>query len=540
MRSYRQVLSPHRGTRVRCRPPVLVAALAAMSLGLAACSGGTSSGDSPGQRKPSNKVGDTLTMVSVTSPQTLDPAKAVQTDSYFEELAYAPLIVRRSDGSLTPGLATSWSYTGAGNTTFVLHLRPGVMFSDGSALTAQTVVDHLKYVVASNGQMAPLLATNTFTATDPLTVTITAKTPNPNFPDLLTQDYVVGGVIAPTGLKSPAQLGTRTLGAGPYQLDPAQTVSGDHYTYVANPNFYDKASVHWRKVVIRVITNPQAVVNALKTGQADIAQGDPSTLSSARSAGLTVTSAPQLWLAVILADRNGKLAKPLADVRVRQALNYATDRDATDRDAIAKALFAGVGDPTTQPTVPGGYGSDTGLNNTYPYDVNKAKDMLAAAGYPNGFTLKMATPEYQQLNLIAQALAQQWKKAGVTVQLTDEANPSQYSSATFGGQFPSFMVAFGNIPMWMQGPSLFLPSAAFNPFHVADPALQALADQQAKAPDSQRDQLDQQIEAFLVNKAWFVPVVTTGLPFYARKTVTGTATSAKAALLPLYEIQPAA
>ncbi len=534
MHQDQRLLSPQRAVRVRYRHG-LVVALTATSLVVSACTGSKPAASDGGQPSASNKVGDQLSMVSVTSPQTLDPAKAVETDSYFEELAYQPLIVRRADGTLAPGLATSWSYTGTGNTTFVLQLRSGVKFSDGAALTAQSVVDDLKYVVASNGQLAPLLAADTFTATGPLTVTITAKTANPNFPELLTQDYVIGGMISATGLSTPAQLGTHTFGAGPYQLDPAQTVSGDHYTYIPNPNFYDKPSVHWRKILIRVITNPQAVVNALKTGQADIAQGDPSTLASARSAGLTVTSAPQLWLGVILADRNGSKAKPLADPRVRQALNYATDRA-----AIAKALFGGVGDPTDQPTVSNGYGFDAGLANSYSYDLNKAKSLLAAAGYPNGLTLKMATPEYQQLNLVAQALAQEWKQAGVTVQLTDEANPSQYTSATFGGTFPSFMVAFGNIPMWMQGPSLFLPSAAFNPFHVAEPALQALADQQARASDSQRDALDKQIEAFLVNQAWFVPVVTTGLAFYARKTVTGTATSAKAPLLPLYEVQPAA
>ena len=71
------------------------------------------------------------------APQTLDPGKTAQNYEWLEQLAYEPLIVRYSDGSLAPGLATSWAYTGTGNTTFVLHLRPGVKFSDGSALTAR-------------------------------------------------------------------------------------------------------------------------------------------------------------------------------------------------------------------------------------------------------------------------------------------------------------------------------------------------------------------------------------------------------------------
>ena len=126
-----------------------VALAAATSVTLAACGGqatGTSHTTSSGQ------PGEVLTVgFSVQAPETLDPARAPQNYAWFEELAYEPLIVQRSDGSLAPGLATSWSYTGTGNTTFVLHLRQGVKFSDGSSLTAQDVADDLGYVVKSAG-----------------------------------------------------------------------------------------------------------------------------------------------------------------------------------------------------------------------------------------------------------------------------------------------------------------------------------------------------------------------------------------------------
>jgi peptide/nickel transport system substrate-binding protein len=516
---------------VRSRLTVLLAVIA---LAITACGGRgpASAGDQPAA---SGKVGDTLTVVSVIPPQTLDPAKTAQNNAWLAELAYQPLIVRRSDGTLTPGLAESWSYTGTGNRTFELRLRSGVTFADGSELTAENVVDHLRYVVKSGGQMAPMLANNTFTATDPHTVTITAGAPNPNFPEILSQDYVVGGVISKAGLARPDELGTRTFGAGPYQLDPDQTVAGDHYTFVANPHFYDKPSVHWRKVVVRIITNAQSVLNALKTGQADVAVGDPATASAAEQAGLTVVSTPFLWSGVVLADRAGTQAKPLADVRVRQALNLATDRQ-----AIADALFPGLGEPTNQLTVPGGYGYDAALNKTYPHDEAGARRLLTEAGYANGFTLRLVTPRYQQLNLLAQALADQWRKVGVTLDLTDHANPNEFTSDAFGGKFPAFMTSFGQIPIWMEGPSLFLPTAAFNPFHVADAELAGLFDRAARASGQEKDRLDREIQAHLVREAWFVPVVTTGLPYYARKTVTGLATSPKAPVLSLYEVRQAA
>lgn len=503
-------------------------ALAALTA-LTACSSPT-----PQSVKSPGGVGETLTVVTVVTPQTLDPAKTVQNNAWLEQLAYEPLVVRKSDGSLAPGLAASWKYEGSDNTKFTMKLRDGVKFSDGTALTAQNVVDHFTYVAKSGGQMASFLAGNSYAATDPMTVTITAKSPNPNFPEILTQDYIIGGVISPAGLKAPASLGGATLGAGPYRIDPGQTVTGDHYTYVPNPNYYDKGAVHWKKIVIRVITNPQSALNAVKTGQADVSVGDPSTVEAAKKAGLTVAAAPLLWSGVVLADRGGTMAAPLKDPKVRQALNYATDRA-----TIAKALFAGIGEPTSQITVPGGYAYDPALDNAYPYDVAKAKSLLAEAGLAGGMQLKIVTPEYQQLNLIAQALKQQWKQAGVDLQITDRANANQYVSDAFGAKFPAFMTAFGQLPVWMEGPSLFLPSAAFNPFHHADPQLQGLYDRSSKATGAEKDALDKQVLKYVTDQAWFVPVVATSLPYYARKTVAGVSTSAKAPLLELTEITAA-
>jgi peptide/nickel transport system substrate-binding protein len=534
MGSFDRMAVPRSGRRrgVGRRLPVLACGAVLAAAALAACGGQTTGS---GQTASAGSAGGVLTVgFALQAPQTLDPGKTAQNYEWLEQLAYEPLIVRRSDGSLTPGLATSWSYTGTGNTTFVLHLRPGVKFSDGSALTAQVVTDDLRYVMRSGGQMSPFFAGDTFSATGPLTVTIRTPQPNPDLPLLLTQDYVVGDVIGPAGLRSPALLGTRTFGAGPYMLDPSQTVTGDHYSYVPNPHYYDKAAAYWKKVVVRIITDPQSMLNALKTGQVQVGNGDATTIGAARQSGLTIASAPLLWTGVTLADRGGRLARPLADIRVRQALNYATHRS-----AIASALFPGTGNPTSELTVPGGYGYDPALADAYPYNPGKAKQLLAAAGYPHGFTLKIVTGEYGEMNLVAQALAQQWKKVGVNLQVTDYANSNQYFSAAFGATFPAFMTIFGQLPIWMEGPSLFLPPASFNPFHTASPALAALYAQEARSSGTVQAGLDRQIEAYLVHQAWFVPVVTTGLPFYATKAVTGVASSAAAPLLELYQVRPA-
>lgn len=512
-----------------CATAIAVAALGAVT----GCGGGSDAKKTQ-QPTPSGHRGGTLTAVqAAAAPLTLDPAKTGAT--WVNQLAYEPLIVQRGDGSFAPGLATSWEYTGSGNRTFVLHLRDGVKFSDGSKLTAATVVENLRYVVKANGPYAQYVAGDTFTATDPRTVTIEAKQPNPNFPQMLSQAFNVGAMISSRALKTPSKLGAHTFGAGPYMLDPAQTTTGDHYTYVPNPDYYDPHKIHWQRVVVKILGNAQSVLNALNSGQADVALGDPSTEESAKQAGLTVASAPSLWVGAVLGDREGKVAKPLADVRVRQALNYATDRG-----AIAEALFPETGKPTTQPTVPGGYGYDQSLDGLYPYDVAKAKQLLAAAGYPSGFSLRIASTQYGQQNLVAQAMAQQWAKVGVKLKVDDYANSNQYGAAAFGGKVPAFTTAFGQLPIWVEGPILFLETAVFNPFHVADAKLQSLYEQAAAASGDEQARLDQEVVGQLVHQAWFVPVIATGLPFYASKKVTGIATSAKAPNLSLYDVQPAA
>jgi peptide/nickel transport system substrate-binding protein len=503
-----------------------------MVLAAVTACGGTSS--SPAQPAASSTTGGTLTVAGELGPTTLNPETTNQALCYFEELAYEPLIVRLENGGLAPGLATSWHYVGSGNTTFVLNLRSGVKFSDGTTMTAQDVVNDFQYLLKADGQMAPFFAGDSFAITGPMQVTITAKTPNPEFPFLLTQDYNAGDIISPDGLKDTAALGAKTFGAGPYELDAAETVSGSTYTYTPNPYYYDKSQVHWKKVVIKVIESAQAILDALKTGEVNLAQGDASTLKAARQAGLTVTQAPLIWEGVDLADRDGKMVKALASVQVRQALNYATDRT-----AIVNALFAGVGTPTGQVTVPGGYGYLASLNAVYPYDPAKAKQLLAAAGYPHGFTMSMVTADYDEENLLAQALAQEWAQMGVTVKIINDANPDAYEQAFASGTVPSFIATYGQQPISIEGPGLFLPSALFNPYHTASAALQSLYDQDITASGSAATVLDQKVESYLVNNAWFVPVVASGLPWYATTNITGTSVTTTAPLVELYQVEPA-
>jgi peptide/nickel transport system substrate-binding protein len=273
----------------------------------------------------------------------------------------------------------------------------------------------------------------------------------------------------------------------------------------------------------------------MQTGQIDLAIGDQTTLSAAKKAGFASASSTVTnnVTGVTLADRGGVLSKPLSDVRVRQALNYATDRS-----TIVNALFPG-NTATAEMATPGTDGYDPNLQNAYPYDVTKAKDLLTQAGYPSGFTLELTTTKTNSQDLFAQALAQQWQLAGITVKITDIADGNAYVAQALGGKTPAFTNNFAVVPIATEGTSLFLATAAYNPFHYEDAKLQNLYNQDVVSSGSAKAALDKEIVAYLVHQAWFVPVVAQGLPFYATKKITGTEVSQKAQFISLYGVQPA-
>jgi peptide/nickel transport system substrate-binding protein len=494
--------------RRRGAPKRWAAAALATTLLLAA---GCSSTGTGGDGTPS-----TLTIGQTSAPNSLDPAKINAAFNWYVNLAYDPLIYRAPDGGLVPRLAESWRYVGAGNTVFEITLRAGVTFSDGSPLNADVVKANITHFQAAAGQAAAYLApVKTVDAVDARTVRLTLSEPSPLLPMIFTQDYLAGDLISGPGLASPDTLATATAGAGPYILDAAQTVANDHYTYTPNPNYWDKPSVRYQKVTIKVLPNPNTALAALKTGQVDVIQGDYTTASAAKSAGLRVTFTPQVFQGLGLADRAGELVPALKDVRVRQALNYAVDRK-----KIAQALFGEYGLATEQIVLPG----TDGFNQTtrYSYDVARAKALLTEAGYPNGFTMKVLTTSFANTHLVPQAMAEDYKQIGVTLELTNQAEATNYLTDLSSGQFPAYGIGYGTQPVHLMGPGLFLPSAAlFNPRKSSDAEVVSLYQRGAGLDEAARADVDRQIIARLTDQAWFVPVVFVPVFFFANTKVGG-------------------
>lgn len=497
----------------------------------------SSASSAPGTSEAAPVVGEELTFGVLAGPSTLNPATGDPAYSAIYQWAYDPLVILQPDGSFAPGLAEKFGYVGEGNTTYELTLRDGVKFSDGTPLDAEAVKTYLEYARTQTiGSVGPMLVNvKSIEVTAPMTVRLNLTKSDPSLTFAFAQAFGAGDIASPAAVADPASLDTGTAGAGPYMLDGAQTVAGDHYTFVQNPNFWDPARQHWKKVTVRVIPNPSSMLQAIQAGQIDVALGEPTTLQAAQAAGLTVAAPPQALAGVNLMDRAGTISKPLGDVRVRQALNFAVDRE-----AIAKALYGDTDRVLTQYALEGQVAYDESLNDTYSYAPEQARELLKEAGYADGFSFSVVSTPLFGGDTLMQAIAGQLGKIGVKMEIKSFPTAVDYIVAMLSGDYPAAAIGYGLATMSSLYSGFVNPIGTFNPFHYSDAELDSLYEQYNAASGEAGDDLARQINKRLVDQAWTLPVVGSPLPYYSVAEVTGVDATSGNAGVPLFtEIRPA-
>ncbi|WP_066946550.1 ABC transporter substrate-binding protein [Microtetraspora fusca] len=463
----------------------------------------------------------TLTMGLSTAPTTLDPSLA-QVGWLVNgpiQLAYEPLIRMGNDGTLQPAIAAGWKFVGSDNTKLSVSLRSGVKFADGSPVTADAVVDSINHIRKAGGPNASAASLiSGAKKVDDSTVEVTATAPVPNLPALLTQSWLVGDVISPAGLAAGDKLATTTYGAGPYTLDSSATVVGDTYTFTANPHYWNKARQAFKRVVVKVITDGNALLNAMKSGQVDFAGGDWAAASSAGSAGLKVSGVGNYFAGFFIVDRSGATSKPLGDVRVRQAMNYAIDRA-----SIAKAVYRGYGRPTSALTSPGADSYGKAVTEAYPYDPGKAKSLLAEAGYPTGVDVSLDGCKIQLRNcrLVQQAMIDQLAKVGVRVHPEFGADIATYTKMSLSKKYGLVYMSYGTSPFNLMHTSLAsMLVTPYNPFGDSIPEVTALVRKaDATADTAERNGMYNRALTTLTEQAWFLPAVNHDTIYFSRARV---------------------
>jgi peptide/nickel transport system substrate-binding protein len=502
------------------RRSAAVALLLATALGAGACSDSKSGKSAAASTIGDSKAGGTLTIAMQAPATGMNPTDVNGAFLTYTALAYDPLIYVDSTGKQQPALASSWDVA-PGNTAITFTLQAGAKFSDGTAVDANAVKQYLDFArTQSADQKQALSGISSVDVIDGEHLKVSFSAPNPGLPNLFSQFSAIGEVISPKGLANVAGLtvGAPSAGAGPYIYDPSASLAGDHYTYTANPTYYAKdARQHYKKVVLKVITDPQATVNALRTGQVQVANGDFSTVKTAKSAGLNIAWHPDIWMGLNLIDRGGAVSKALGAVRVRQAINYAIDRD-----ALNQATLGEYGVPTDQPAAKGSDGYSDLAATRYTYDPARAKELLTEAGYANGFNLPVLSVHFSGLDLLTEALVPMLGQVGINLKPTYVSDAQSYTGGSTDHKYPAVTVGFGSLPMYQMANMLFLPTAnLFNGFATADPTLQGMYDSFLTAAPADRTALAGKMEDWLVDNAWFAPVVDAPVFYYSTSAVAG-------------------
>jgi peptide/nickel transport system substrate-binding protein len=490
---------------------VIAMVVTAMASTLAACSSGSTPTTSPLASKNT-----TLTIGAPSGPNGLDPYNCGEgPEGNILRSGYDTLIRSAPNGTFQPSLALSWGYTSP--TSFSMKLRSGVSFSDGTPMNAAAVVANLERASRTAGQITAAFAqaVQSVAAVDPTDVTITLSTPNPDLTTILSS--CAGMIVSPELLAQPSQMTNTMDGTGPYNYNASASTPGSIYTFKRKATYWNSAAYPFHTVVFKVITDFNTEFNAIRSGELDFAVGTPGEVSSATAAGLASVQGSVNFYAVDLRDREGTKVPALKSVLVRQALNYAIDRA-----AIIKTFFGSTGRPTDQLLNIHAAGYDAALNDSYPYDPTKAKQLLAEAGYPNGFTLPVLSTQGFELDQVLQAVSGYWAKIGVKVQ-DDVQQIGNWEVYLISNEYPSAIFPFSGLPPYTALAQSFGPDGPLDPFHSANAAIDsALSLASAAANPSAMAPSITSAQKTLINQAWYAGIgYDAVIWFYNPKVVTG-------------------
>jgi peptide/nickel transport system substrate-binding protein len=474
------------------RRTLVATAVATLLLTVSACGGSSGGGSGSGSS-------GTLSLATITPPTSFEPGAMAMggPEDHYYQAVYDSLLELDDQGQPTADLATDWSYDAAG-TTLSLTLRDGVTFTDGTAFDATAVKANLEHAKQGTGEAGNALKfVDHVDAVDATHANVVLSAPDPSLVDSLARS--AGYMASPKALDS-GDIKRNPVGTGPYELDQAKTTAGDTYVYTRNADYWDKDAYPYDEVDVKLLDDTTAALNALRSGQIQgIPGGSKDIVDGAKNAGLTVTTYENGTVeGVFLWDRAGSNTKALGDVRVRQAINYAMDRE-----TIVKTVKGGMGTATDQLFGPSTAGYDKSLEDVYPYDVDKAKQLMAEAGYADGFS--MTLPDFSPVYPDEQAaMTEALQSIGITVTY-QPVTPDQVVGSIIGGQWPANFFSLTSSNPWAFAQLAVAQGAPFNPFHVSDPKVtELLGTIQSSSGDAQ-DQATQDLNKYLVDQAWFAP-----------------------------------
>ncbi|WP_371055208.1 ABC transporter substrate-binding protein [Rhodosalinus sp. K401] len=350
-----------------------------------------------------------ITVAMQLEPPHLDPTSAAA--GAIDNVTYANIfegLTRfREDGSVVPGLAESWEISDDG-LTYTFTLREGVSFHDGTAMDAEDVKFTLERLLAdesTNAQKALYEAIETVEVLDALTVRLTLSRPEGSL--LFNLAWGDAVIVAP---ESVADIKTNPVGTGPFRF--VDWVQGDRVEIARHDGYWGEAPA-LERATFKFISDPTAAFAAMMAGDIDAFQAFPAPENLPQ-----FEADPRFEVLIgstegetILSTNNGQ--PPFDDLRVRQALAHAIDR----QEIIDGAMF-GYGTPIGTHFAPH-HPAYLDLTDNSAHDPERARALLAEAGYPDGFTttLKLPPPSYARRG--GEIVAAQLREVGIETEITN-------------------------------------------------------------------------------------------------------------------------
>ena len=473
------------GSRRRVRQLAAVASVAA--LGLAGCASGA--GDEGGDVLLYGLDSDVPNLVT---PQNQGSASMI-----LNAALHRGLVQYDADGQIVPALAESWEDDGS--QTFTFTLRDGLTFHDGSELTSEDVKATLEYI-ADQDNSAKLYAAasgiESIETPDDTTVVVELTAPDAAFLSFLAD---VSGAILPS--ESLGQDGPTYVGAGPFQYVSYE--QGSSFVVEAFDEYYDAEDVELGGIEFQIMADQTARDNALLSGSVDavsfVGWNSYDQVEQNGSLVLDRTEGPFMYLVF-----NTTEDSPFSDPLVRQAVAYAVDRQ-----GVVDSALAGQGEPLKGMPIPetSDY-YEAQYADYYEQDLDKARELLAEAGYPDGFTATMlSSSQYDFHENTAVSVQADLAQIGIELEMNLPDWPTRLELGAAGDYDIAVYGTSGltNDPAFLS--EVLTPSGAQNAsFGYDDPKIAEMLSAARTATDSdERKALYDQLSEYVLEQA---PIVT--------------------------------
>jgi peptide/nickel transport system substrate-binding protein len=442
----------------------------------------------------SPKRGGILKVGLQADPTSLDPQKTSLTALFHvTEHIYSALVRLNPDLTVGPDLAQKWDISSDGK-TYTFTLRQGVTFHSGKPLTSADVTYTFSRLLdkATASPNATLLApVDTITAPDENTVVIALKQADASFLTNLTSPASV--IINKDAVDKYGDLTKNADGTGPFIFK--EYVPNTRVVLDRNPNYYETGKPYVDGLEMTIAADDTSRTAALRTGTVDFIEYAPlkdiPTLKSDSSLMMAGDQNTNIRFIALNVTR-----PPYSDVRVRQAIAMAIDRDAV----LGPAVF-GFGTATSE-IFPPGYWAGLGVKPAPP-DIAKAKQMLADAGYPNGFnTTILSWSQYSFLSNAAVVVQEQLKQIGINADINLEENAA-FIKDFLGNNFD---LGVSGISAYVDPNDVYLRNFGtgqpMNAEHYSNPKVDDLIAQGVATTDqSKRKEIYQQLQQVLLDDA---------------------------------------